>query len=211
MKFAKFFTAAALLMMGVACGGGSSDNEGNNSENETIEITEPTLLYGIDIEGYTIENDTVRMGETVGGILGRRGISAVMVDRLDKAAKDVFPLRQIRADNAYTTFTRSYTDSLGDHNVVDYVVYHRNAIDYVVFGFVGDSISVECGERPVDIVRKNCRATINSSLWGVIMEQDLPYALAAEFEDIYQWTIDFFGIQAGDSFAGIYDEKCVDG
>ena len=211
MNFAKFFTAAALLMMGVACGGGSSDNEGNNSENETIEIPEPTLLYGIDIEGYTIENDTVRMGETVGGILGRRGISAVMVDRLDKAAKDVFPLRQIRADNAYTTFTRSYTDSLGDHNVVDYVVYHRNAIDYVVFGFVGDSISVECGERPVDIVRKNCRATINSSLWGVIMEQDLPYALAAEFEDIYQWTIDFFGIQAGDSFAVIYDEKYVDG
>ena len=211
MNFAKFFTAAALLMMGVACGGGSSDNEGNNSENETIEITEPTLLYGIDIEGYTIENDTVRMGETVGGILGRRGISAVMVDRLDKAAKDVFPLRQIRADNAYTTFTRSYTDSLGDHNVVDYVVYHRNAIDYVVFSFVGDSISVECGERPVDIVRKNCRATINSSLWGVIMEQDLPYALAAEFEDIYQWTVDFFGIQAGDSFAVIYDEKYVDG
>lgn len=210
MDFAKLFTAAALLMLGVACGGGSSENKGND-ENTTIENIEPTLLYGIDIEGYTIENDTVRIGETVGGILGRRGISAVMVDRLDKAAKEVFPLRQIRADNAYTTFTRSYSDSLGDHSVVDYVVYHRNAIDYVVFGFVGDSVTVECGARPVEIVRKNCRATINSSLWGVIMEQDLPYALAAEFEDIYQWTVDFFGIQAGDSFAVIYDEKYVDG
>ena len=210
MKFAKIFTAAALLALGVACGGNPTENEGNNNDTQSVEVVEPTLLYGIDIEGYTIENDTVRMGETVGGILGRRGISAVMVDRLDKAAKEVFPLRQIRADNAYTTFTRSYTDSLGEHSVVDYVVYHRNAIDYVVFGFVGDSVTVECGARPVDIVRNTCRATINSSLWGTIMVKDLPYALAAEFEDIYQWTVDFFGIQPGDSFAVIYDEKFVD-
>ena len=209
MKFANIITAVSLLTLGVACGGGSAENE-SNIDSVAMEPQQPELLYGIDIEGYTIENDTVRMGETVGGILGRRGISAVMVDRLDKASKEVFPLRQIRADNAYTTFTRTYTDSLGDHSVVDYVVYHRNAIDYVVFGFVGDSVTVECGARPVEIVRKKCRATINSSLWGAIMEQNLPYALAAEFEDIYQWTVDFFGIQAGDSFAVIYDEKFVD-
>ena len=175
------------------------------------EVVEPTLLYGINIDGYEILNDTVRMGETVGGILGRRGVSAVTVDRLDKVSKDVFPLRKIRADNAYTTFTRSYTDSLGEHTTLDYIVYHKNAIDYVVFGFVGDSVSVSLGSRPVEIVRKRCDASITSSLWGTIMEQDLPYALAAEFEDIYQWTVDFFGIQAGDSFKVIYDEKIVDG
>ena len=174
-------------------------------------VKEPELLYGIDIEGYTIENDTVRLGETIGGILGRRGISAVMVDRLDKTSKDIFPLRQIRADNAYTTFTRNYSDSLGEHSVVDYVVYHRNAIDYVVFGFTGDSVSVVCGSRPIEIERKHCSASINSSLWGTIMENDLPYALAAEFEDIFQWTVDFFGIQPGDTFKVIYDEKFVDG
>ena len=173
-------------------------------------VKEPELLYGIDIEGYTIENDTVRLGETIGGILGRRGISAVMVDRLDKASKDIFPLRQIRADNAYTTFTRNYSDSLGEHSVVDYVVYHRNAIDYVVFGFTGDSVSVVCGSRPIEVERKHCSASINSSLWGTIMENDLPYALAAEFEDIFQWTVDFFGIQPGDTFKVIYDEKFVD-
>ena len=210
MNCIRYITAAMLLMLGVACGGHSSENEDGNDINNAVEKA-PTLLYGIDIDGYTIENDTVRMGETVGGILGRRGISAVMVDRLDKAAKEVFPLRQIRADNAYTTFTRHITDSLGERDVVDYIVYHRNAIDYVVFGFVGDSISVTCGQRPMELVRKSCRATINSSLWGTIMEQNLPYALAAEFEDIYQWSVDFFGIQAGDSFAVIYDEKVVDG
>ena len=202
---------ALLLLLGMVACGGSSDETASESIERQHEERVPTLLYGIDIEGYTIVNDTIRSGETVGGILGRRGISAATVDRLDKVARDIFPLRQIRADNAYTVFTRHEADSLGERDIVDYVVYHRNAIDYVVFGFRGDSVTVECGSRPITVERKCCRATINSSLWGTIMERDLPYALAAEFEDIYQWTVDFFGIQAGDSFAVIYDEKYVDG
>ncbi|MBO7263969.1 MAG: peptidoglycan DD-metalloendopeptidase family protein [Alistipes sp.] len=209
MNIIKQISILLLAFTVVGCGGGSTEKESENIVNE--EVVAPTYLYGIDIEGYEIVNDTVRMGETVGGILGRRGVSAVTVDRLDKASKDIFPLRKIRADNAYTTFTRSYIDSVGEHSKLDYIVYHKNAIDYVVFGFVGDSISVTLGSRPVELIRKRCEASITSSLWGTIMEQNLPYALAAEFEDIYQWTVDFFGIQAGDSFKVVYDEKMVDG
>ena len=209
MNIIKYISTLLLLLFVVGCFGGSTETKGDNIASE--EVVEPTYLYGIDIEGYEIVNDTVRMGETVGGILGRRGISAATVDRLDKESKDIFPLRKIRADNAYTTFTRSYTDSLGEHSALDYIVYHRNAIDYVVFGFVGDSISITLGSRPVEYIRQRCEASITSSLWGTIMEHNLPYALAAEFEDIYQWTVDFFGIQAGDSFKVVYDEKMVDG
>ena len=209
MSIIKHISALLLSLMVVGCGGFSAEK--GSDEIAHKEVVEPTYLYGINIDGYEIVNDTVRMGETVGGILGRRGVSAVKVDRLDKESKEIFPLRKIRADNAYTTFTRSYTDSLGEHSVLDYIVYHKNAIDYVVFGFVGDSISISLGSRPVDIVRKRCDASITSSLWGTIMEQNLPYALAAEFEDIYQWTVDFFGIQPGDSFKVVYDEKMVDG
>ena len=209
MNIIKHISTLLLVLIVVGCGGGSTVRESENIVSE--EVVEPVYLYGINIEGYEIVNDTVRMGETVGGILGRRGISAYTVDRLDKESKDIFPLRKIRADNAYTTFSRSYTDSLGEHSVLDYIVYHKNAIDYVVFGFVGDSISVTLGSRPVEVIRKRCDASITSSLWGTIMEQNLPYALAAEFEDIYQWTVDFFGIQAGDSFKVVYDEKMVDG
>ena len=42
------------------------------------------------------------------------------------------------------------------------------------------------------------------------MEAELPYELAAQMEDIYQWSIDFFGIQEGDRFTVIYDRMMVD-
>ena len=83
-------------------------------------------------------------------------------------------------------------------------------MDYVVFSFVGDSVAVREGQREVKIERKKSSAIITSSLWGAIMEAQLPYSLAAEMEEIYQWTVDFFGIQQGDSFTVIYDEKFLD-
>ena len=210
MKFITRISALLLLLGMVACGGGSAETKSNGA-NGAVQNVEPEYLYGIDITGYTITNDTVRSGETVGGILGRRGVSPVMVDRLDKAAVDVYPLRKIRADKAYTTFMRTECDSLGQREVLDYLVYHIDAIEYVTFGFHRDSVSVTRGQNPVEVVRQRREAVINSSLWGAIMEQDMPYALAAEVEDIYQWTVDFFGIQAGDSFTVIYDEKFVNG
>lgn len=205
-------TALIMLAGMVACGGGSTDSKSDitNQGDESV-VVEPEYLYGIDIAGYNISNDTVRSGETVGGILNRNGISAVMVDRLDKAAVDIFPLRKIRADKPYTTFKRTVSDSLGEREVLDYLVYHIDAIEYVTFGFHADSVSVTKGENPMELVRQNRKAVINSSLWGAIMAENMPYALAAEVEDIYQWTVDFFGIQAGDSFSVIYDEKFVNG
>lgn len=217
MKQLSKLTLLLLATLGIACGGGSTENgqiSDNNTSTATIDeevVREPELLYGIGIEGYNIANDTIRSGESLGVILGRRGISAAKVDKLDKMKVEGFSPRSIRADNAYTTFTRTVTDSTGSREVLDYMVYHKNAIDYVTFAFVGDSVSMSLGARPVDIVRQRNESVITSSLWGSIMEQNLPYALAAEFEDIYQWTVDFFGIQEGDSFTVIFDHKMVDG
>ncbi len=208
----KRITALVMLAGMVACGGGSTDSKSDiTNQGDESAVVEPEYLYGIDIAGYNITNDTVRSGETVGGILNRNGISAVMVDRLDKAAVEVFPLRKIRADKPYTTFKRTVSDSLGEREVLDYLVYHIDAIEYITFGFHADSVSVTKGENPMELVRQHREAVINSSLWGAIMAENMPYALAAEVEDIYQWTVDFFGIQAGDSFSVIYDEKFVNG
>lgn len=205
MKHLLRVSALLVAMLATACGGNSTENE--QSEEMAAQEVQPRMVYGIAIDDYRTAEGVVSNGQTVGNILSPYGISAVTIDRLDKAAAEVFPLRQIRAGNSYTMFTRMAADSV---ERLDYMVYHRNPVDYVVFGFVGDSVSVTTGAREVETVRRKHSATINSSLWGAIMEQDMPYALAAQLDDIYQWTIDFFGLQKGDGFTVIYDEKYID-
>lgn len=211
MKRLYVYSAAIMAMLSMACGGGSSDNENNDTEVvDTVEIVEPEYLFGIDITPYDVVTDTIRQGETLGVLLGRHGISASRVDQLERKADSIFPLRQIRYDKEYTTFKRTIEDSTGSSSKLDYFVYHKSKTDYVTFAFLGDSVHVEVCEIPIRIERKCARAEITSSLWGSIMEHNMPYALASEFEDIFKWSVDFFGIQEGDSFAVIFDEKFAD-
>lgn len=164
------------------------------------------IIFGINADNYTIERKEVASGESWSKILGSYGIGTQKVLRLDQLTKEICPLRTIRAGSHYTTFTRQDSTAVQ----LDYLVYEKNLVDYVVFAFVGDSVAVREGQREIEIRRKKSSATISSSLWGAIMEAKLPYSLAAEMEDIYQWTVDFFGIQQGDSFTVIYDEKFID-
>jgi murein DD-endopeptidase MepM/ murein hydrolase activator NlpD len=167
---------------------------------------EENLIFGINASHYTIERKKVENGESWSKILGSYSIGTKKVLRLDQLTKEICPLRTIRAGAYYTTFTRQDSTSV----VLDHLVYEKNLIDYVVFSFVGDSVAVREGHREVEVRRKKSSATISSSLWGAIIEAQLPYSLASEMEDIYQWTVDFFGIQEGDKFTVIYDEKFID-
>ena len=197
-------TFAILALTAAACTGRGDKAQQQQAQTEP---EPPKTEYGIVVDDYRTEQGVVAGGQTVGSILSSYGISAAKIDRLDKAAAEVFPLRQIRAGNRYTMFLHQEGDSV---RRLDYMVYHRNPVDYVVFAFDGDSVGVATGARDVTTVRRKHTATISSSLWGAIMEHDMPYALAAELDDIYQWTIDFFGIQKGDGFTVIYDEKYID-
>ena len=175
-------------------------------KSEKAEEKKVNIIFGINADNYTVERKEVEAGESWSKILNAYGISTQKVVRLDQLTREICPLRNIRAGSHYTTFTRPDSTAVN----LDYLVYEKNLIDYVVFAFVGDSVAVREGQREVDIKRRKSTAIISSSLWGAIMEADLPYSLASEMEDIYQWTVDFFGIQQGDNFTVIYDEKFID-
>ena len=202
MKHILYYILLITVLASASC------RQNTPTDASTSETTvEPTIIYGIVADGYLVQNSKVEQGETMGKILAKYGISATTVDKLDKVAKDIFPLRQIRADRPYTTFI--VQDSINGDKL-DYLVYEKDIVEYIVFGFKNDSLSITKGEKDVTIRRQVRSATIESSLWGAIMRDSLPYALAAEMEDIYQWTVDFFGIQKGDHFTVIYDEKLID-
>ncbi len=191
------YSVAALLSIGC-----STHDKPTTEEEQPIR-----LVYGIEADRYRMESGDILSGQTIGGILGNYGVSARMIDKLDRATKQVFPLRNIRSGRKYTVFMES--DSL-QREQLRYLAYEKSISEYVVFGFAGDSVTIAEGEKPTTTLRTKKSAVINSSLWGAIMEQELPYALAAELEEIYQWTVDFFGIRQGDSFTVIYDERFID-
>ena len=194
-------SAAAALML-ASCGGRSAS--GNDEQDDDAQHN---IVFGIVADDYRMVRDQIRQGETLGAILGRYGVSPADVDKLDRKAREVFPLRNIRAGQSYTVFI--HEDSLNAPHV-DHFVYERSVSDYVVFSFAGDSINIVPGQHEIRIERRKQTAVIESSLWGAIQKANLSYALAAELEDIYQWSVDFAGVQKGDSFTVVYDEKFVD-
>ncbi|MFI3302796.1 MAG: peptidoglycan DD-metalloendopeptidase family protein [Rikenellaceae bacterium] len=165
------------------------------------------IKYGVVADDYILESNEIKKGQTMGSLLSKYGVSYNTIDKLERVSRDIFPLKKIRGGNKYTLFLRE--DSLGVQSL-DYMAYEQDKINYVLFGFVGDSVSVSTGEKPTRMVRMKKEAIINSSLWGAVMDAELPYVLASQMEDVYQWTVDFFGIQAGDSFSVIYDEVFVE-
>ena len=197
-------TIGAITLLGMVCCGTNAPLQ--NEVTDVVEIVQ-NIKYGVNIDDYKVESAIIKNGETLGKILNRYGISPVVIDRLDRQAKDIFPLRDIRSGNKYSVLYNA--DSLQVKRA-SYLVYERNVVEYVRFGFDGDSTSITLGERPFEYKRQKRSATINTSLWGAIMAQDMPYSLAAELEEIYQWTVDFFGIQKGDNFTVLYDERFID-
>ncbi len=187
----------------VSCSGG----EETEAEVDVAEVVVENRIYGIPADDYRLDSGKIKLGEAVGSIWGRYGVTPRESYELERLAKDVFPMTKIRGGNSYTTFIKC--DSLGGERL-DYFVYDIDHREYVVFSMAADSLSVYRGTKEIT-TRRHCRtATIESSMWGAIMEAGLPYALGAEMEDIYQWSVDFFSIKRGDSFTVIYDEQFVE-
>ena len=66
-------------------------------------------------------------------------------------------------------------------------------------------------EKPVTIERRYAEVTISNSLWVDMTDAGVSPLLVSDLSDIYAWTVDFFGLQKGDRFKVLYEEKVVDG
>ncbi len=192
---------SAAVVLSLSLGrGGAADAE---KEQEKA-AAEPVFRYGIDIAPYRIAEDEVGRGQTLSHILGRYGIGPAQIDRIERAARPVFNMKDMRSGHKYSVFLTD--DSLSRP---DYFVYEKNATDYIVVS-LSDSVKVEAGRKEVRRERRTATAEITSSLWNCIAANDLPIALSVEMEDIYGWCVDFFGIRKGDKFTVIYDESYID-
>ncbi|MDT3365859.1 MAG: peptidoglycan DD-metalloendopeptidase family protein [Bacteroidota bacterium] len=185
--------------------GGRKDDKAAAAEETVAEEAAPADPMGFPRDQYECVEGKIANGSYFGKLMNTDlGIPMSRVNRL-AAADSVFDVRKMRAGNTYRAY---YTqDSL---HRLDYVVYDENRISSIVFR-VDTLPMVWRYERPVEIRRMAADATIESSLWNDMQKAGASPLVILELSDIYAWTVDFFGIQPGDRFRVLYDEKvCED-
>ena len=199
--------AAAILLNVRSCQRSASEEEGFGAEEA---LSSPDLMYGIAYENCDVVTDKVRSGQTLSHILGGLGVGPALIDRIDRTSRPTFDMRGLRADHPYTAFLEK--DSL-DKRHLRHFVYETTPIDYVVVTLIGDSVTVRKESKEVNLIRRKETARITrevNSLWMATMAAGMPASLPCEVEDIFGWSVDFFGLQEGDEFTVIFDERWID-
>lgn len=192
---------SAVLILFFVREGAAGEEPIQENISEQLMAAPVQYFYGIPVDSFDIVTGTIRKDQMVGSILNEHGVSNREIYEISKIPQEVLDIRKIKAGNNYALFK----DSLG----VRYFVYEKDNVNYAVLHF-DDSVHVEVGAKPVVLETFEVGGEIKSSLWEAFLELGYNPMLAVELSEIYQWSVDFFGLQVGDRFKVIYDEVFVD-
>ena len=191
-----------LLLFLFSCKGG---DENTTIRKESRRKPEPKYLYGICIDSLDVVEGNVKKNEFLANILQKEGVSYNTINYIDRNQRKVFDVRKIKVGNKYT-FLMS-RDSVPQ---AKYWIYEIDRTNYAVFKLT-DSLSAWRGEKEVITEIEHVGVEIKSSLWNAMAEAGCDASLILELSDIYAWTIDFFGIQEGDSCKAVFEKKYIAG
>ena len=181
----------------------------NNYQEENIEIVEIVepeheFEYGIIIDSLIIIKDKVRRNQFLADVLLKYNVDYATIDKIARASKPVFDVRKIRRGNNYSIICSN--DSI---NKLLYFVYEKSPTKYIVYDLT-DSICIYSGEKEIEIRIEKTKGTIVNSFWNAMIDNSCDPNLANELSEVFAWTIDFFGIQKGDTYNAIYEALYVD-
>lgn len=144
----------------------------------------------------------VGKGQFFSTLLNDLGMGAQDAYDLTMACDPVFDVKSLRVGNQY----RAYYDG----GALRYLVYDRDRASSVVFS-CRPPYEAWVYEKPVTVKKRYADVTIENSLWVDMRDAGVSPLLILSLSDIYAWTVDFFGLQKGDRFRVLYEEKVCDG
>ncbi|HNS16892.1 MAG TPA: peptidoglycan DD-metalloendopeptidase family protein [Bacteroidales bacterium] len=165
----------------------------------------PQMKYGIVIDSFNLFNRTVLKDQNLSDILTYYGVDYQTVDNIIRLSQPVFDLRKLRTGNSYTVMCGDDADQQAH-----YLVYEDSPVSYVVYRLT-DSLCVYRNVKDIKRIVTTTHGSISSSLWNAMIGSGADPALAMELSDIYAWTVDFFGIQKGDTYDVLYEQLIAEG
>jgi len=165
---------------------------------------EPALIFGIPCDSYTLTTDHIERNGFLSEILLEHGVPMQEIDEIVRNSDSVFDVRKIRSGNHYTLLCD--TDSVAR---LRYLVYEHDLTLSYIFSF-NDSINITPYRKEIRKVIRYSSGTIETSLWESMMAAGMPATLPGDLSEIFAWTVDFFGLQKGDSYKVFYEELFID-
>lgn len=197
---------AALIIFTVlltACGENVvSDDVSDEMQRVAKEVV--TDRFGIPRGEYRVEEGKVGAKDYFSTVLDRYGIPHGKVNTLVSKSRDIFDAKSFKTGHIY------YVYFPAEGEVPEYFVYQKDNLSAVVFD-LRDTLAVSLVKKQVDIEQKYVEVTISSSLWNDIQDAGASPLLAIKLSEIYAWSVDFFGLQKGDSFKVLYNEHSCEG
>ncbi len=164
----------------------------------------PVFMYGIRSDSFDLVYGKIKRNGFLSEILLQHGVTMQEIDHAVRNFRSVFDVRTIRSGNKYVLFCER--DSIARAR---YLVYEHDPTTCYVFSF-NDSIYITPYRKKITSEIKYASGTIETSLWEAMIADSLHPTLAFKLSEIFAWTVDFFGLQKGDSFKVIYEELFVD-
>ena len=179
---------------------------GKNDSVEEKEIKkhkEPEFLYGICIDNYDVVVDTIRKNQFLSNIMLKQNVDYNTITHIEKNHRKTFDIRKIKPGQKHTFL-------ISRDSIVRPVfwIYEINKIDYAVFSLT-DSLNAWIGHKEVTTKIETIEGVIESSLWNAVSATGGDQNITMELSDIYAWTVDFFGIQPGDAFKVVYENRYI--
>ena len=198
-KMRRLYILSVLMAALVACNANVSDNQ------EVVETVQKEIgPYGFCPDSLRCVEGKVRNGQFFSTLMMDLGMGAQAAYDLTQACGKTFDVKSLRVGNAY----KAYYD--GSPGTLQYVIYDRDRTSQVVFS-CQPPYEVSVHEKPVTTEQRYADVTINTSLWVDMRDAGVSPELIVSLSDIYAWTVDFFGLQKGDRFRVLYEERLCDG
>ncbi len=171
----------------------------------TQQISSPVFMYGIPVDSFDLVSGHIKPNGFLSEILLKHGVSMQDIDQTIRNSRNVFDVRKIRSGNSYILFCDKDSSAKAK-----YLVYEHDPTTCYVFSF-NDSLNITEVRKPLKSEIKYASLTIETSLWDAMMAGGLNPSIAVKLSDLFAWTVDFFGLQKGDSFKVIYEELFIEG
>lgn len=174
---------------------------------DDVEIIRDTITeFGIPISEYDLVEGVVKKGDLFSTILNNAGVPQRDVYNISQSCKEHFDVgRELKVGNRYKLY---YPREKGGQP--DYFLCEVNSSSYVLFE-LKDDFEIKIYDKIVLREIKYAEVEIGSSLWNDVIKAGHSPLLALKLSDIYAWSIDFFGLQRGDSFKAVYEELDYEG